>query len=361
MQRSDAPQLLVDLDAIQRNFATVTSIVGSEVEVSAVIKSDAYGLGIDRLVEPLSAAGCRRFFVATLTEAMRVRDRHKTSDVFILEGMRPAVAEYYRQNGFIPVCNTLAEVEVAASLPCDYALNLETGFSRFGLTFPELRSLIHRKLPPPVLVMSHLACADDPASPLNQLQKNRFIQMAELAGDTPLSLAASAGISLGSDYHFDLVRIGSALYGLNNAGLDPNPFANVVSLRARLADIRLVHAGETVGYMGTFRAPRPSWLGIVAIGYSHGLAWSASNRLCAEIGSHLAPLVGRVAMEYAAVDLTDVPAGLRKTGLWVDLISARRPAEQMARSAATVPQEILLRIGASCRRRYLEKRAPVPA
>jgi alanine racemase len=242
---------------------------------------------------------------------------------------------------------------VANSAEVAYAMNLETGFGRLGLRFDEVRTIVHSDLAPPAFVMSHLACADDPESRRNGLQRDRFIGMCEmLAPAIPRSLVASAGVSLGADYHFDRVRIGSALYGLNNAGLDPNPFVPVVRLSAWLIDVRQVHRGESVGYMGTFRAERPTRLGIVAIGYRHGLAWLVANRLAAEFGGYLAPVVGRVSMEYCAIDLTDIPAALARAGGRVDFISPTRPVEWMARSASTVAQELLVRIGGGCSRRY---------
>ncbi|KQY15070.1 alanine racemase [Rhizobium sp. Root73] len=348
-----SPQLFVDLEAIQRNFLAAKLIVGSNVEVSAVVKSDAYGLGIDQVVGPLAAVGCHSFFVADLEEAIRVRNQLAAAKIYILSSPKPSMARFYRKNDFIPVCNTLEDAATLVPRGCLYALNVETGFSRSGISFGELRTLIHCKLNAPALVMSHLACADDPGNSINSLQKNRFMAMCELTATAPRSLAASAGISLGSAYHFDLVRIGSALYGLNNASLDPSPFVNVVRLRAQVADIRLVRTGESVGYMGTFRACRPTWLGILAIGYSHGLAWSASNQLFADVGSHQVPVVGRIAMEYAAIDMTDLPASLRVAGRWVELLNERLPTELMARLAGTIPQETLIRIGTSNTRQYL--------
>ncbi|EJJ26186.1 alanine racemase [Rhizobium sp. CF142] len=350
---ADSPEVIIDLDAIQRNFAIATSIAGPDVDVAAVVKSDGYGLGLSRLIEPLAAAGCRTFFVADLSEAHCVRERSKGGTVFVLAGMKRDHAEHCRKNRFVPVCNTLGEVVAAVDGGCDYALNLETGFSRFGLGLSDVRSLIHRSLPPPLLVMSHLACADEPANTLNELQKNRFVCLSELLGPTRRSLAASAGLFLGPAYLFDLVRLGSALYGLNTTDLVPNPFMNVLKLRACVVDVRHVHAGASVGYRSTFRASRPTRLGILSIGYAHGLAWSLSNRLNVQIGSHVAPLVGRVAMEYVAIDLTDVPDQFCQPGQWVELITKDRSADAMARAGATVAQEVMLRVGAACRRSYV--------
>ena len=356
--RSCEPVLSVDLAAIQANFQVVRSLVASTVEISAVVKSDAYGLGLERVVGTLSDIGCRSFFVANVKEAIRVR-RHVTQvDINILEGLRKVGIDAYRQGRLIPVCNTPAEVCAATSNKIAYVLNLETGFGRLGLGLDEVRSLIHSKPRMPELVMSHLACADDAVNPYNRLQKDRFVGMsAMLVPSTPRSLVASAGVSLGSDYHFDRVRIGSALYGLNNAHLDPNPFKPVVRLSARLINIRQIHRGESVGYMGTFMADRLTCLGIVAIGYRHGLAWQVANHLSAECAGWPVRIIGRVSMEYCAIDLTDIPAKLARIGAWVDFISVTAPPEVMARSAATVPQEVLVRTGASCTRRY----RPVPS
>ncbi|OWV96856.1 alanine racemase [Rhizobium sp. R693] len=351
--QSYKPVFSVDLRAIQANFTVVRSLLSPAVAVSAVVKSDAYGLGLERVVGPLWEAGCRSFFVASMEEAIRLRRRLARADIAILEGLRNGSLEAYRERRLTPVCSTPAEVAAATLAAIPYVLNLETGFGRLGLRFDELRSLLHTNPRVPELVMSHLACADDTGNSRNRLQKDRFVGMcALLAPSTPRSLAASAGVFLGADYHFDRVRTGSALYGLNNTGLEPSPFKPVVRLSARLIDIRHVQRGEAVGYMGTFLADRPTVLGIVAIGYRHGLAWQVANRLSAEFAGRSVPVIGRVSMEYCAIDLTDIPARLARIGAFVDFISATAPPENLARAAATVAQEILIRTGGACARRY---------
>ena len=351
-KNSNAPRLFIDLSAVVKNFRAVQALVAESVEVSAVVKSDAYGLGLAQIVKPLADAGCQSFFVADLQEAAKVRRRLPTVTIFDLGGYRSEHKCRYRSNRIIPVCHTLGEARAASSNTFPYALNLETGFSRLGLNLHGLRRFLHCQVAPPVLVMSHLACADDPSHPLNGLQRDRFCGMAGLLGGVRRSLAASAGVSLGKEFHFDQVRVGSALFGLNNAGLNPNPFVPVLRMVARIIDVRFVHAGETVGYMATFRAIRSTWIAIIAVGYVHGLAWSVGNRMSVEIGSYQAPLLGRISMEYAAIDVTDVPASLRKPGSWVDIIGMSHPLEEIANEAATAPQELLLRVGRSCQRHY---------
>lgn len=347
------PVLHVDLQAVQNNFRTVQILCGPSVSVSAVVKSDAYGLGLDRLAGPLHEAGCTSYFVANLQEALRLRRTLPFVDVLVLSGVRPSEVGAFRSSALIAVCNTPAEVATAVSAGIAHALNFETGFCRLGLRLDEVRSLAHSKPAMPVLIMSHLACADDLVSQQNNIQRDRFIGMSEILGlNVPRSLAASSGIALGQQYLFDRVRVGSALYGLNAAVPSSVTFETVIRLSARLIDLRPIPRGEAVGYMATFRTQRRTLLGIVGIGYKHGLAWLAANRFSAELGGYLAPLVGRISMEYCAIDLTDVPTSLAHCGARVDFISRTNPPESFARCANTVPQELLVRAGASCKRRY---------
>ncbi|EPE97039.1 alanine racemase [Rhizobium grahamii] len=345
-------RLSVDLSAIEYNFQAVRRLVGKKVGVSAVVKSDAYGLGLDPIVSSLASVGCQSFFVADVREAVRIRRRLPEPEIFVLDGFRPSRKMQYRSDRLVPVCNTLSEARAVSSTGVSYAINLETGLSRLGLNQPDTCRFMHLNQPCPVLVMSHLACADDLRHPLNRLQRDRFIGMAGLLGDVRRSLVASSGLGLGEAYHFDQVRIGSAIFGIGGANFNPNPFLPVVRLRARIVDTRLFPAGATIGYMATFRTQRPSWIAVIAAGYAHGLPWSLANRMSVEIGSHRAPVVGRVSMEYAAVDVTGIPAAVRRQGLWVELVSTSQPVENLAGAAATIPQEILTRLGRSSQRNY---------
>lgn len=353
MTMRNEPVLHVDLAAIQANFAVIRALVGQGVAVSAVVKSDAYGLGLEPVAGALWRAGCDSFFVANVEEGLRLRRELTQADIFILEGLHMESIQTYRRNRMTPVCNTLAQARAAALAIPGYALNLETGFGRLGLGVDEVGSLLHAQLPSPVLAMSHLAFADDPTNPRNELQRHRFVGMCSMLGPAVArSLAASAGVSLGDRYHFDRVRIGSGLFGLNNAGLKPNPFTPVIRLSAPLIDIRTIYRGEPVGYMGTFVANRPTRLGVVSLGYRHGLAWQVANQMSAEIDGYQAPLVGRVSMEYCALDLTDIPLVATQLGTRVNFISATAPPEVLARAGATVAQEVMVRTGASCTRLY---------
>lgn len=346
-------ELRIDVSAIGANFHRLRSLVGSNTEIAAVVKSDAYGLGIDLIAPTLVAAGCKSIFVADLREAVQVRRAlANLAHIYILSGVQESELETCLSHRLTPVCHSLADALVASRQLPEFVINVDTGFSRFGLTFTEARALVHISQRPPDLVISHLACADVRNDPTNRLQRDRFVAMCQVLDPRRRSLAASAAVWLDQSFHFDLVRAGSALFGLNNAGVEPNPLLPVVQLFARLADVRTVQRGEAVGYAASFRAARSMRIGIVALGYAVGLPWSAGNAIAAALGSYMVPVVGRVAMEYVAIDLSDVPLALCRPGRAVEFLGPRLSVEAMAKAAGTIPQELLVRLGSRCPRHY---------
>jgi alanine racemase len=356
--------LEVDLEAIQENFLTVTSLVSSATKVAAVVKSDAYGLGMLPVAESLHAAGCNFFFVANLHEAATLRAKLSDVDIAVFFDEYPNFYSIYIKERLLPVINNWQDIRTLAGLPEKqrYVLNVDTGFSRLGLSLLDVRDLYlsgffeQRR---PVAVMSHLACSDHSADQTNVLQRNRFRAAYELVKPEIGSLAASAGVWLGSAYHFGMVRIGSALYGLNNAGVSPNPLYSTIRLGAQVLDIREVAPREAVGYGATYRTKRASRLAIVGIGYRHGLPWSCAHRISARIEAHAAPVVGRISMEYITVDITDIPEQLCYRDTWVDILDEDFGPEQLAEAASVAPQEILIRLGSGCTRRYIHAPAPL--
>jgi alanine racemase len=347
------PEFRIDLRAVEANYRLLKSLVGAETEIAAVVKSDAYGLGAGAIVPTLVEAGCRRFFVADLREAVHVRRAlASAAHIYILSGVHSDELDACLGHRLTPVCHSLPDaVEAARRLP-EFVLNIDTGFSRFGLTVTDVQAFVHISRRVPDLALSHLACADVPSDPTNCLQRDRFVAACEILRPVRRSLGASAAIWLAQRFHFDVMRVGSALYGLNNAGITPTPLLPVVQLFGRLAEIRTVRMGETVGYAASFRAKKSMRIGIVALGYAAGLPWSAGNAINGAIEHHPTPVVGRVAMEYVAVDLDNVPAALCVPGQAVEFLGPSRSAEALAEAAGTIPQELLTRLGSSCPRNY---------
>ncbi|MER8576365.1 alanine racemase [Mesorhizobium sp. M1409] len=351
--------LEIDLSAIQVNFQTISALVGPQVRVAAVVKSDAYGLGLVKIAGALIDAGCDLLFVGNLHEALLLRSSHIGAAVAVFCDEFARYGGHYRSNGLIPVVNNCVELDAisGAREPQTYFLNVETGLSRFGLAFDDVRRKYlcgFFKRHPPSAVLSHLACSERAGDARNLLQRNRFRATSDLLKPTLRSLAASAGVWLGERYHFDMVRVGSALYGLNNAGIRPNPLKPVASLKAKTLGVQNVARGEAVGYAATFRTARASRIAIVAIGYKHGLPWACANKISVRFAGYSAPLIGRVSMEYITIDVTDVPESLCGPGTNVELLGDDFTVDDLAATAGVHPQEVLTRLGAGCARRYLD-------
>ena len=374
MQTQDAASALltVDLDAIVANWRALARM-SAPAECAAVVKADAYGLGVARVAPALHAAGCRTFFTATVEEALALRPvLPRDAAILALNGAPHGAASRAAAAGVVPVVNTEAQLadwrdaarDGGETLPL--ALQLDTGMSRFGLppeTFARLASGASALDGlEPVLLMSHLGCADTPDHPANAAQRAALAGAAEqlravARGPFRLSLAASSGIFLGAPYRFDLVRPGAALYGVSPAGdHSPNPMRGVVHLEARVMQVRTVPPGAFVGYGASWVAARPTRVATIAAGYADGFLRSGGNRGAAlsRRGARL-PVIGRVSMDSVTLDATDAPEDDVREGDLVTLIGPGRPVDAVAADAGTIGYEILTALGGGrFRRLYRE-------
>jgi alanine racemase len=353
----DSAVLEVDLDAVRANYVVLTGLLGSDVITAAVVKSDAYGLGLEPIARTLWDVGCTSFFVANLEEALRLRAVCPFARIAVFHDDYVRFKRIYRLEDILPVINTAEEMDfhfrTAAADP--YLLNVDTGFSRLGLSPSEVADFCRKgwfsKHPPRILI-SHLACSENASNTMNEVQKERFETLRGLVRPVASSLVASAGAWLDRSFHFDLARIGSALFGLNNAGVHPNPLRCVLRLRARVLAVREVSAHEAVGYGATFRARRNSRIAIVGIGYAQGLPWACAGRISVRFGAHAAPVVGRISMEYVTVDVTDVPSELCGAGAWAQFLDDEFGVGDLAAEIGVNAQEIVMRLGSGCLKRH---------
>ncbi len=332
-----------------------------------MVKADAYGLGMAEVAPALARAGCKTFFVATLGEAAELRALLLDATIYVLGGLLKDTGPVYRALGLRPVLNSAAEVEewaafcsaVRAKLPA--AIHIDSGMNRLGLSADEVASLASAKSLlgtfELTLLMSHLACADEPDHAKNETQRKTFDSLRAKLPKAPASLANSAGILLGRAYHYDLVRPGIALYGGKASRTGADRFAPVVKLSGRILQVRDVPAGETVGYGATRALKRPSRIATLAVGYADGFFRSLSvadgkQALQVYLGPHPAPLLGRVSMDLITVDVTDVPEEHARRGAFVELIGKQIPAHHLAAHAGTIDYEVLTNLGARAKRRY---------
>jgi len=358
--------LTVDLGAVAANYRMLRQMVGPGVRTAAAVKADCYGLGAARVVPVLEAAGCRNFFVATLEEGLSLRRiTGHDSAIFLLNGPMPGTESLLQQARLIPVVNSLEQLAAWRALafrletPLSAVLQVDSGMSRFGLSAadvarlaaePELLDGVQV-----VLVMSHLACADEPAHPANRAQREAFLRLRALLPDTLGSLAASSGIFLGADWHFDLVRPGAALYGINPTPDADNPMRPVVRLQARVVQTRVIEPGTAVGYGARFIANRTSRIATLSAGYADGISRHASGAhvvLCGYEHTRL-PVIGRVSMDSIAVDMTDLGDVEIAPGAPVDLIGPHTPLEALATASDTIGYEVLTALGQRYHRTYI--------
>jgi alanine racemase len=351
-------RLSIDIAAAIWNYNEIRRRIG-RAEAAAVVKADAYGLGADVLSPAFLAAGCRTFFVATPEEGFTLRAALPPSPaatLYVLHGLAGAAAKTLDEAGLTPVLSSpedLAKARAYAKArgkPLSAALHFDTGMNRLGLDAdgngPDLTGLT------PTLLMSHLAVADEPEHPLNARQRDRFEALRGRFPGVRASLSGSAGVLLGSPYHYDLVRPGIALYGGNPAKAGPNPFKAVARLEAPILQCREVAAGESVGYGASYRTERATRVATLGIGYADGYLRSLGNRGAVMLGGQSAPVIGRISMDLITVDVTDTPPALSRPGQFAELMGEALTLDALAEAAGTANYEILTRLGQRLARRY---------
>jgi alanine racemase len=365
-------RLTVDLSALTENWKDMARRSG-KARASAVVKADAYGTGIEDAGEALFMAGARDFFVATVDEGVTLRPYAPDARIFVLSGVWPGTERRLFENDLVPVISSEEQLAFWMAVLADYgdypcALNVDTGFNRLGLSMEEAMALADDVSRPasfaPVLVMSHLACSDDHSSEMNKQQLESFRQVSAAYEGIDSSLAASGGIFLGSDYHFDLTRPGIALYGGEAVNGLANPMRPVVTAEARIIQVRTAKAGESVGYGRALQLTRDSRLAVVSAGYADGYLRSQSSggvplRQTVPQGGHgfvagrKVPVAGRITMDLTIFDVTDLPENAVRAGDYVELFGNNVLVDDVARSAGTIGYEILTSIGLRHERRYL--------
>lgn len=341
--------LSINLTGIVENWRALDAMSAPDTETSAVVKANGYGLDATRVAHALYQAGARTFFVAATEEGEAVRTAvGPDARVCVFSGHMHGDTDMIRAFNLIPMLNSVDQITRHwEALPGHaFGIQLDTGMNRLGMEPADWDAVRDIALSQnPMLLMSHLACADEPDHPMNQMQLDVFHKMTKDAG-VPLSLAATGGVLMGQDYHFDLTRPGIGLYG----GL---PFAEatpVVHLTLPVIQARALTPGEAVGYGGSYIAgSEGAKIATVAAGYADGLirAMSGVGHLWA--GDQQCPIAGRVSMDMIGVDVSHldvVPATL-------DIICPLQGVDALAEAAGTIGYEILTSLGARYTRQYI--------
>ena len=341
--------LTIDLDAIAQNWRSLDRMSSSGTQTGAVVKADAYGLGVTRVARTLAQAGARRFFVALAEEGAMVRQAlGQGPQICVFAGHMSGDTEMIGDLDLTPMLNSIDQItrhlEALPGQP--FGIQLDTGMNRLGMEPAEWEAAAAFVLEAgPELLMSHLACADDAAHPMNAAQLAAFHAMTD-GTDVPRSLAATGGILLGPAFHFDLTRPGIGLYG----GLPFEAAQPAVALSLPVIQVRDVAAGEAAGYACAWVADAPARLATVSGGYADGLMRALSSRGVLWSGDQPCPIVGRVSMDLIICDVTHLPDEPRK----LDVLGPQQSVDDLAGAADTIGYEILTSLGRRHVRRYSE-------
>ncbi|KCZ96333.1 alanine racemase [Hyphomonas hirschiana VP5] len=320
---------------------------------AAVVKADAYGLGAMRVARALRIAGCQTFFVAYAEEGLIVRKAAgKAARIFVLNGPVRSEMATYRDADLTAVLSSEAHVKLWGTAPKgSCALHFDTGMNRLGLPMDmSEKDLAALRRLQPVLIMSHLACADDPENPANTAQRKAFNEISDAFPDTPASLANSNGCYLGKGFAYDLTRPGLALYG----GTTPPEKVKLkpgVILEASILATFSGQTGTKVGYGGTHTLPEDRILATCALGYADGIPRAGANQITGWLEGNPCPVLGRISMDLITLDVTDCVKHA-KPGARVEFLGENAKLEVQAAACGTLGYELLTGLGPRVQRVY---------
>jgi alanine racemase len=355
--------LVIDLDAVAHNYQSVCTHIKKNTRCAAVLKANAYGMGVKEVALRLYHEGCRHYFVAQLSEAIELRAFVKQdASIYVLNGLRRGDEEVYAHFNLIPILGDPLQIHLWNSFcqskgeSLKATLHFDTGLTRTGLSETAVKSLgllqvSHMEI---VCIMSHLACAYQANHLMNENQRTAFDELQKRFPFALASFSSSGALSLNPNYHFDMVRTGLALTGCRSA-IPHGEYTLKPALKAyaQILQINEISQGRSIGYNATFIAPRTSRIATIGVGYADGYLRSLSNRGEVYFEGHKLPVVGSISMDLATIDITDLPPNKIGIGNWVELFGDHLWASKVAEKAGTISWELYSRLGPRFERFYV--------
>jgi alanine racemase len=349
-------ELIVNLRALKENYLLLKSKVAHST-VAATVKADGYGLGIIAVVVALYEVGCRDFFVANLEEAIEVRKLFDDVNIYNLKGLFMSEEEGSKSYNIITVVNCLSQLEFIKDFTIPLVIHIDTGLARLGIDYNEYVEFLQKH--PKYFekfnikyLMTHLSVADDPLNEYNRFQLNRVLEIKKLLPQYKFSLCNSTGIFLGADYHFDLVRPGQAIYGMNPTG-GHNPMHPVVKLVSPIIQIRYLKEDAFVGYSRLYQAKKGHILATCPLGYADGLKRNYTGGNYAYLKGKMVSIIGRISMDLVIIDVTNVHDLNIEIGDKVEFINENITVDEFAKRCNTVGYEVLTNLGRRIKRVYI--------
>ena len=348
-------KLYIDLQAIAHNYQTIQKFAGNKVECTANIKSNAYGLGVLPIMRCLSMSGCNKFFVTTLDEALELRHSLSiTDEIYVLNGVALGEEAEFAQNHIMPVLNTKAQYEIFNNY-CRkknrnfYALlNIDTGVNRFGLSIAEAMEIAAQDASIRKIKI-HFIISQLAYGSILDKQQLALMHQLKTAFQVPISFADSNSLCLGSDYHFDIMRLGIILYGCAPEELN---LKKAVSLTSSIIQIRELTEDCFIGHNNGYKIAKNTIIATIPIGYADGLHRTLSNKAICYINGHPVPVIGDISMDLTVIDVTNIPKEDLVLGAEVELLGKNASIETMAQQADTTRHDILVSLSSRLHRIY---------
>ena len=366
-KENELGKITIDLNSIEKNYKLIKKKIGKECSIAAVLKANAYGLGIKEISIKLKKLGCKFFFVATLKEGIELRKILKDIEIFVLNGpifFDVKIYNYFLNYNLIPIFNSFKELKLWIRLESKnrkktkIGLHFDTGMNRFGIPNVEIdkvKKLFEKKTLNLFCIMSHLSSADEKNKKINLLQKNLFNKINSDYKNVLFSIANSSAIFNLKGFNFSFVRSGGALLGINPTK-NKNPMNNVISLHAKVLQIKNLKTenNKVVGYNSTYQVNGALKIAVLGIGYADGYPRNLSNIGYASFKNSKLPIVGTISMDYITVDLSKLRKKI-KVGDWVELFGKNISIQDVAFLSQTIEYEILNNLGNRLQKYYIGK------
>lgn len=359
----------INLDYLKHNYKVIKKTLKNKTRIAAVLKANAYGLGIEKIATTLEKSGCELYFVATLKEGIELRKLLKKSKILVLNGSQvhtKKIFQEFTKYKLIPVINSYNDLNLWVDLlkknnhKSSIALHFDTGMNRLGIPYSDLgkiKKFIQNNKINIFCIMSHLASADDEQNITNKIQKKLFDKIITSFPDTLNSIANSSAAFNLKDYGYSFVRTGGGLFGINPNKKNKN-LKNVVSVKARILQIRNLEKEpiKSIGYNSTYSVRSSLKIAVLGIGYADGYPRNLSNNGYAIFKGKKLPIIGNISMDYMTVDISCIKDKEINVGDCVELIGDEITIQKVAKLSETIEYEILNNLGYRLQKEYINSK-----
>ena len=319
--------------------------------VAPTIKANAYGLGDKKIYNLLLNQGCKHFFVATLSEGLKLNNKNKLIKIYVLNGLQNYKLHKFTNANLIPVVNTIEEYNRIKNAKIDYAIHIDTGINRLGIS-PEDVEILDFKNQNIKLIISHLSSSDEYKIKYNLKQRKLFNTFVNKKPKGVIfSLANAHGSILDRTYLYDMIRPGIGIYGCYENKKLEKKIKNVINFKGKIIQIKDLPKNQYIGYNRTFKTKTKTKVAIIGLGYEDGIPRSLSNKGFTYFKKDRFKIIGRISMDSFTIDISKSSHDL-KVGMYVDIINEEHKVDKFAKRCKTISYEILTSIGNRVYRNY---------